>query len=276
MTAGLSRRISPTTFLAAKAAFADRLGILGLLVGASISFLVADLRRLMAFGGFAFPGIFVSMKARGRRDPNPRSCPTRSTSSRSASRPASASTGRSQAHRPHWTARSRRSSHSPSARMRIGEEPPRRAEEAAAARGHARGGLVRASGHPGRPARHLARAHPQGAVRGLAQPPADGGRGEGDEGADQDALPTVAFIFPAMFLVVLRPVLSLKEILRCPTRRDGEGLRHRPAASAAEASGRRSRGAGSASRSRPRRCSPRPSARSSRAPSRTGPAPTSR
>jgi tight adherence protein C len=69
MTAGLSRRISPTTFLAAKAAFAIGFGLLGLLVGASISFLATLIFAVSwGFGGFAFPGIFVSMKARGRRE----------------------------------------------------------------------------------------------------------------------------------------------------------------------------------------------------------------
>ena len=43
--------------------------------------------------------------------------------------------------------------------------------------------------HPGRPARHVARPHPPRAGAGHAPPPADVGRGEGHEGADQDALP---------------------------------------------------------------------------------------
>src|SRR5918912_284017 len=43
--------------------------------------------------------------------------------------------------------------------------------------------------HPGRPARHLARPHPPRAGRGHAPAPSGGSGGEGDEGADQDALP---------------------------------------------------------------------------------------
>src|SRR5207253_3052748 len=39
------------------------------------------------------------------------------------------------------------------------------------------------------PARYLARAHPSCPGRRHASPPSGGGRGEGDEGADQDALP---------------------------------------------------------------------------------------
>jgi tight adherence protein C len=69
MTAGLSRRISPNTFLAAKAGFAIGLGTLGLLVGSSVSFVATLMFALSwGFGGFTLPGVFVSMKARGRRE----------------------------------------------------------------------------------------------------------------------------------------------------------------------------------------------------------------
>jgi tight adherence protein C len=69
MTAGMSQKISPTTFLALKAALAIGFGVLGLLLGSAVSF-VGTLFFALGFGfaGFAFPGIYVSMKARGRRE----------------------------------------------------------------------------------------------------------------------------------------------------------------------------------------------------------------
>ena len=60
MTAGLSQKISPTTFLALKAALAIGLGVFGLLLGSAVSF-VGTLFFALGFGfaGFAFPGIYV-------------------------------------------------------------------------------------------------------------------------------------------------------------------------------------------------------------------------
>jgi tight adherence protein C len=67
MTAGL--RITPTAFLALKAAFALGLGFLGLVVGSAVGFMATAIFALSwGFGGFTLPGIFVSMKARGRRE----------------------------------------------------------------------------------------------------------------------------------------------------------------------------------------------------------------
>jgi tight adherence protein C len=69
MTAGLSRRVTPTAFLAAKAGFAILFGVLGLLVGGMVSAFAAFVFvASWGLGGFALPGIFVSMKARGRRE----------------------------------------------------------------------------------------------------------------------------------------------------------------------------------------------------------------
>ena len=69
MTAGLSRRITPTGFLAAKAATGIGLGFLGLVIGTAISFMATLIFALSwGLGGFMLPGIFVSMKARGRRE----------------------------------------------------------------------------------------------------------------------------------------------------------------------------------------------------------------
>ena len=67
MTAGL--RMTPTSFLAAKAAGAIGFGFLGLVIGTAISFVATLVFTFSwAFGGFALPGIVVSMKARGRRE----------------------------------------------------------------------------------------------------------------------------------------------------------------------------------------------------------------
>jgi tight adherence protein C len=69
LTAGLSQRISPTSFLALKAAGGFGLGFLGLVIGTSISFMATLVFALSwGLGGFTLPGIFVSMKARGRRE----------------------------------------------------------------------------------------------------------------------------------------------------------------------------------------------------------------
>jgi tight adherence protein C len=69
MAAGLGRRVTPTAFLATKAAFALGLGFLGLVVGTAVGFMATVIFALSwGFGGFALPGIFVSMKARGRRE----------------------------------------------------------------------------------------------------------------------------------------------------------------------------------------------------------------
>ncbi len=69
MAAGLGRRVTPTAFLATKAMFAIGLGLLGLLVGAAVGFMATVIFALSwGFGGFTLPGIFVSMKARGRRE----------------------------------------------------------------------------------------------------------------------------------------------------------------------------------------------------------------
>jgi tight adherence protein C len=69
MTAGLSRRISPTMFLAAKAAFGVVFACLGLLAGTRIGFFGSFLfAGSWGLGGFALPGLIVSMKARSRRE----------------------------------------------------------------------------------------------------------------------------------------------------------------------------------------------------------------
>jgi tight adherence protein C len=69
VAAGLSRQISPTAFLALKAAFAIGLGFLGLIVGTAVSFFgTLVFAASWGVGGFALPGIFVSLKARSRRE----------------------------------------------------------------------------------------------------------------------------------------------------------------------------------------------------------------
>src|SRR6266545_4500821 len=61
MGAGVGRAFSPTSFLASKAVFA----ILGFLGKGSLGILLA---LLFLFVGFMLPDMFVSFKARGRRD----------------------------------------------------------------------------------------------------------------------------------------------------------------------------------------------------------------
>src|SRR5687768_10889543 len=69
MAAGLGRRVTPTAFLATKAMFAIGLGFLGLLAGTGGGVMATGSFALSwGFGGCALPGIFVSMKARGRRE----------------------------------------------------------------------------------------------------------------------------------------------------------------------------------------------------------------
>jgi tight adherence protein C len=69
MTAGLARTVTPTTFLAAKAVLAIGLGFLGLVLGGLVSPLAALVfGGSWAVGGFALPGLVVSQKARSRRE----------------------------------------------------------------------------------------------------------------------------------------------------------------------------------------------------------------
>jgi tight adherence protein C len=70
LAAGMGRSLSPTTFLAAKAAMGGLGGVVGFLIGGSswgplggIAFAL-----LCAAGGYAVPGVFVSGKARRRRE----------------------------------------------------------------------------------------------------------------------------------------------------------------------------------------------------------------
>jgi tight adherence protein C len=70
MAAGMGRTVTPTMFLAAKSAGAIAGGVVGFIVG--IAFLGATLGFLLAFGlaalGFIVPGFVVSRRARARRD----------------------------------------------------------------------------------------------------------------------------------------------------------------------------------------------------------------
>jgi tight adherence protein C len=69
MTAGLAQSITPTAFLALKAGLGIGLGFLGLLIGGVVSPVGAFLfAACWGVGGFVLPGIYVSMKARGRRE----------------------------------------------------------------------------------------------------------------------------------------------------------------------------------------------------------------
>ena len=95
--AGLGRRISPTGFLAAKGFLAVGGALIGLLVmSVTGSGRASCSSGALGRGGFIAPGLL--RLAEGEGAPRDRSAPisrTRSTCSRSASRPASASTARS-------------------------------------------------------------------------------------------------------------------------------------------------------------------------------------
>ena len=70
MAAGMGRTVTPTMFLAAKSAGAIAGGLIGFVVG--VAFIGATIAFLMAFGfaaiGFIVPGFIVSRRARARRD----------------------------------------------------------------------------------------------------------------------------------------------------------------------------------------------------------------
>ena len=72
--------------------------------------------------------------------------------------------------------------------MRIGESRPKRSSGSPACRRAGALGL-HPRDHPGRPAGNLAQPHPPRAGGRLAPAPSGHGRGAGDEGSDQDALP---------------------------------------------------------------------------------------
>jgi len=70
LAAGMGRSLTPTAFLAAKAAGAGVGAVFGLLVGASSwgALGALALAAVFALGGFTLPGIWVSGKARRRRE----------------------------------------------------------------------------------------------------------------------------------------------------------------------------------------------------------------
>jgi tight adherence protein C len=97
--------------------------------------------------------------------------------------------------------------------IRIGESRQDALKKLAAARRHAGDLRLHPRDHPGRPARHLARPDPARAGDRHAPAPSGRRRGEGDEGPIKMLFPTVLFIFPAMFLVILGPAfLNLSKI----------------------------------------------------------------
>jgi tight adherence protein C len=70
LSAGLARKVTPTAFLATKAALAIGGLLVGLVLGGSLggSLAAIPFAILCTFIGFAFPGIVLTMKIRGRRE----------------------------------------------------------------------------------------------------------------------------------------------------------------------------------------------------------------
>ena len=69
LAAGMNRKLTPTTFLAAKAVLGGVGALFGLLIGISFGPLGAiGLAGLFAAGGFMLPGVWISGKARRRRE----------------------------------------------------------------------------------------------------------------------------------------------------------------------------------------------------------------
>ncbi len=70
LAAGMNQTLTPTSFLAANAAFGAAGALVGVLLGASSWGLAGGLFLALAFGagGFALPGVWISGKARRRRE----------------------------------------------------------------------------------------------------------------------------------------------------------------------------------------------------------------
>jgi tight adherence protein C len=70
LAAGMGRTMTPTAFLAAKAAFGGIGAVFGLMIGASSWGVLGAIAMtgLMAAGGFTLPGVWVSGKAKRRRE----------------------------------------------------------------------------------------------------------------------------------------------------------------------------------------------------------------
>jgi hypothetical protein len=94
LAAGMGRTLTPTSFLAAKAVGAGVGGAFGLLVGASSWGILGAFAccLLFALGGFTLPGVWSPGRRGAAARRSGRSSRTRSTCSRSVSRPGSAST----------------------------------------------------------------------------------------------------------------------------------------------------------------------------------------
>ena len=136
-----------------------------------------------------------SRHAAGARRSGPR-CRTRSTSSPSASRPASDSTPPSQKLTEHMEGPLIEEFALALGEMRIGETRAKALQKMVDRVAGARARLVRPRDHPGRPARYLPGPHPARAGDRHEEQASGRRRGEGHEGADQDALPDRALHLP--------------------------------------------------------------------------------
>jgi hypothetical protein len=126
MAAGVGYKISPTGFLALKALLALIGVFVGAMLGAGKGVSGLILGGLMSGAlGFLGPDYALTLKARGRKEKIRADLPTRSTCSRSASRPVSGSTPRLPSSASTWRARWPTSSGSRSPRCGSARAAPR-------------------------------------------------------------------------------------------------------------------------------------------------------
>ena len=241
LAAGIGRTLTPTTFLAAKGAGALAGGFLGLLHRRARS--AAPTMGLMlaiglAAGGFIAPGIRrLDARSRARREEIRAQLPDALDLLAVSVEAGLGFDGAVDKLTEHMDGAARRGVRAHARRdadRRVAATTRSRSSPSAPATPEV--ACVHARDHPGRPARHLARA-------GILRVQAADSRLKRQAAAEEKAMkapikmlfPTVIFIFPAMFIVILGPAFSTSPklvLMAARTRRtrtgDRAGLRHRP------------------------------------------------
>ena len=197
MAAGLGLRITPTAFLAVKGFLALGGIFLGSLIGSGKGF-GGVLMGAMLVGalGFLGPDYALTLKARGRKEKVKADLPDALdllAVSVEAGLGFDASLAKINEHMEGPLAEEFGLTLS---EMRIGEGRQDALKRLVGPRRRPGALGVHARHHPGRPARDFPRPDPSRAGGGRAPSPPGGRRGEGDEGADQDALPDRALHLP--------------------------------------------------------------------------------